>query len=1250
MAAKPSFEFMHLSVVGVVCLVLVAELTASYSVVEPTVALEGRSLVVSVSGLSAGAVVQLWKGGANCSDTDSAQVFASQQASSSSVNVSVCTGCSSAGVLNVCMLSPDSGTSNNDAYSLLGIVEFLQVRFAPSTVNLELSNLSTSDDNYTFPLTALFYVGVLNSATGDFLPELCMSAADCDGDLNPAESNSEKVNITEVLDELSSSYLVVTDEGEKCPSLSVLQSTEPGTSLSAWSPITVTSVSSTSNRWMATANNFSVGSSLSGTRGTNWLAGDYYVYVIPGENQGSSKQSGASITSVCPTGRGVDTCSAVGVVYLNRTNGFNPNSQEMVFPSGSTAVLNFSGYPNTTFRFSNSTETVPSQAILKERWSLEERASGPLQLATSEAVGSVKQLVCSDQPNGLPTFTTNSSGLAEVDISASTSSGPEPLSAGMYLVCRKETHQTNASASGSSLWIPVTTLKVFLPIYYSIVTGTSLVVSVPTPVLLGENLTTNDLLKGVYESPTCSGSPLSSSEGVWSAAGPTEISIDVIVNRSAPVYLCASIPANESSLALPATGLSVLSPSPVQFPETFEACSPFNVSLSGGADPAAEVAVSIGPCCPTAPGSTPIPAVKNVAAILQPTAPGVRTLSISGEVVDESIQTAENFYMCFSDSQNSCLTVGTIKASSTSSCTGAALPNGSGNGNDKWHALLIAVIVIGVLLVCALGVIFFTCWRLRKLRSDKNRKTREENLVVKVVDGAHEATRQDVTGASDRGASGNLDGAPEFSNFRDASEGVKSGNVISLNKEGAAQEIEPLPDSLGLDASVNHGSEGTNTLKDDRSAFHATISTSENVIQKVHNYQKTKKTLIPRQRKGQREQAELQRRSSTPSKLVSETNTKGVGSSIEEKKKQGAFPLSEARDAALSESDVDISVSTNSSDTGPPSFTAHSRQKAEQEAPLEENVHRTEWSDASEKQDEAGRNSGNSFSGVPTEMPTKNLRPLPQAILTATPNILGKNEDETASGKPKQIAAFAAEVPKWIQAEQDARCLLYKEEDEALQNHIETAHAQWKKSINSEGQRLCDVLQRTALQAGQSTALVGANERVFEQVVEGVGQSSVAAAPKEEQSFSTKGSQRWDDVALLEQRQEMHFIATTGEEYGLHDENDYSHKGNEKALPPSALPFSSAAEPPSRIGQYEDGESEEDLEEGKSCPDLASSTPTTPHSSAGKAAAVVYSDPTNAMYGETDQGTPAIQLGERKNSDSTSAHHLPPPSLDSDDE
>lgn len=1237
MFVKPMLGLVKVPVLIIFLFALLSELVFAASVVEPRVALEGRSVAITLSNISVGSVVQLWKGSTNCSSSDTAQVFASQQASSTSVNLTVCGTCATAGVFEVCILSSESSDASNYAYSLLDTVRFLEVGFTPTVVNFELLGLNSSDGDYTFPSTALFYIGVKNSTSGSFLPEFCMSKEDCENDVGDGQSEKEELNATGLVNELRQSYFVVSDEGDKCPSFSFLQSEQTDGSLSAWSPITVSSVNATSNRWMAVADNFSVTGSASEIQSVSWLTGSYYTYVIPGGNIGSNANSDSSVPFLCSSGSSGNTCSMSGNVYLNGTNASYPNSTQQTLTSGSTAQFSFPQYPDTTFRFSNTTQGASSQAAFPEHRYIKKSTSMSLQWSTSEATESSNQLVCTDEESDLPTFTTSSTGLADVSIVATTPFGPVLLSPGVYLLCRKVSPATTGDVPFStSSWVPMMTMDVYSPVYYSLVTGTAVVMNVPTPALLQEDLTASNLFDGVYGSTNCSGPALSSSEALWTAVGTTEINMKVMVARTEPVYLCARTPENHSKVALPSSGISVLYPSPVQFEETFESCSSFDVNISGGSDPAAEVAISLGPCCSSLPGSTPIPAIGNVVAIGQTTAPGVRTFSITDGVVVESTQNGEKLYMCYSNPQDSCVTVGYITPSSTSNCSSSGFPSSSSASDAMTRGLLIGVIVIAVLFAASLCLVLWTCLRFRRRRGDKGKDSGRESLLVKVVGGRDKGQRseeQEEIATAGGETFGNQGGTPQITMHHNNSEGTFGGGAPSLVEEGAVRETERHRDSSGLHEDPGTKGEDSFAVGEDRSAFQSLIpADSANDVETGQNRKSEKKTLMQtkcdHQGKGI---SEVQKRSpSSSGKPVSGDHNKGRGNNSKAKAKQNASVLLDERDGAPYESEGGLQVSISSSEGSNPSLTGHPRKAAAERVPLEKITHESEWSEASGNADHVENSLTKPLSNQWNERSLKNKVGLTQRTATE----------------------FTVAKLRCIESEQNARCSLYEEEDDALRNHLEKAYAEWRNSINLEGQRLREVLQRTAIQTGQCEALAGANERIFDEVVEHVEQTSFSEPAKDDFSPRTDGVIKNSEKTEMEQVKPAPFVpGEPNEKQNEQHEKSFDEGNEEKLFSSSALPSSLSIEFSPKIGQEESSESEDDSVKKRfdmETPPVALALAPNQGSAVPAAA---FSDPyKNVESDKADSNFADTPSGERKLSGSTNGHLLPPPSMNSEDE
>lgn len=1207
------------------CLLL-TELAAGSPVVEPTIALEGRSGVITVSNISAGDVVQIWKGGANCTSSSTAQVYASRQATSTSVELLLCGSCTSAGSFEVCMLTSSGDDVIDYVYTLVDTVQYVPASFSPSSMNLETSHENSTSGNDEFPSSALFYIGVKNEVNGSILPAFCMSAEDCDSE---SDNESEALNVSAVISELQASYFVVAKNNTQCPSRS---------SFSAWSPITVTALSSGSNRWMAVADNFTVRGTGSAGLDEEWSVGYYYTFVMPAEEEENSRLTNVSIDAMCSNGlRGVG-CSSAGMLYINGSTPIPPNSTEVSLVSGGTTVFYYPEYPDTTFRFSNTTSTVSLNTMAKEYPAKSRTTSqrGAVSLAASVSSGN---LICGDEANNLPLFTTDSSGYAEVRISTTTPSDEAPLSNGTYLLCRKVLVSTTASTvPTSSSWVEMSQMKVFLPLYYSLVTGNALVMNVVTPVLLQQDLESNELLSGVYGSATCSGSPLDSSEAYWSAVSGKEISIEVKAEKSEPLYLCGSVPYNQSFISLPSAGLNVWSSSPLVFSSTFKTCATFDTYLVDASDSAAEVAVSMGPCCQSPPGSTPIPATGNVIAVGERTNPGVLTFFIRDSVVEEANQLGEKLYMCFSNAQDSCVTLGQIVASG-SNCTDILSPGTSGL-SKKTIILIIVVVVVGVLLICVVALLLWVFWRLRRRARKEESKNVEPQLQVKVVDEKDAGdeivdplspfvadVHTENWGSTPQSPHLNTSVAGSSETGRRWSSDVPRGEAFLLLSEPATK-VSSTDNPL---LSTANGRKGSFPLESPSNTMYRRTSLQDD----SREAKKPLEAPLDNVAAGK-----VRSPSGDPSSTPLEAEAKESRTEIEGKCKQSSIRTFEVLEDTPSESEEGgVLRSVSSFRTSERSLRSGSPGRREESAPAEATV---VGSEAHYKSDEL-----HAKPYVPPKEATpkgENTVSVFPPLRTASNVIRIQSEDPLARGEQKQTLELANDVTKLMESESNTRHRLCKEEDDTLRNNLETAYMEWRSSITAEGKILRDVLQRTALQTGQCQALIDTNEHIFDEVVERAAKSA-AVETKEEMPVANIAENAEERTTELP---EVASGSDTGLSFVKAEEQVSPEDGAEPySHPSSVLPSALAVELASPLNQRDDSESSEKSVVGERHAEVSPSPFTLLPSPAAAAAAVEFHSAETLFSAKDSLRVNDTPLPARKSIDASNRTLLIPP-LDSD--
>lgn len=261
--------------------------------VEPEITIHGFSTSVQVSYLPPNTVVQLWRGGANCTDGAAAHVIASRRTedgaagSLQSLEMVICGACCTVGVIDVCQLVNSS--EGRYLFERIGSVSALEVSHTPTNH----SYWRTTDvDALQFPSSAdsTFFVG-LTDFNGDFLPEFCMSS-ECSHNsnttLNPLDAN----RLTYAAQILSHSLFIVD---------STAGSVSPLTGFSEFSVSSPIAVSRVGDQWVATASALSAAEPSD----TVWTVGDYNTYVAS-----ANETSGMCVATEGSTFSGVTGLSA----------------------------------------------------------------------------------------------------------------------------------------------------------------------------------------------------------------------------------------------------------------------------------------------------------------------------------------------------------------------------------------------------------------------------------------------------------------------------------------------------------------------------------------------------------------------------------------------------------------------------------------------------------------------------------------------------------------------------------------------------------------------------------------------------------------------------------------------------------------------------------------------------------------------------------------------------------------------------
>lgn len=294
--------------------------------ISPLASLEGRRVVVTAAGFQSGNVVQLWRGGSDCTDPDTAHVLSSRLVGTdeTSVSLTICAACSAAGSVSVCLLKekaetfigkPVSPTVNASEvlldyqYELIDTILFFSARHAPTSHELVDASSSfqrtekTAPKSY-FPLNSVFYIGLTEQEdVNKFLPNFCMSKEACDDIKMRREHDYQKeekmieLDFSHVAAQLRQSYFIIfkevpegtrldsrklhsRSEAHVCPVSSLVRqfSAIPNeaamTLLLAKASIATTEIAP--GAWEVLANEFTTLTDLG-----DWEPGSYQTYIVP---------------------------------------------------------------------------------------------------------------------------------------------------------------------------------------------------------------------------------------------------------------------------------------------------------------------------------------------------------------------------------------------------------------------------------------------------------------------------------------------------------------------------------------------------------------------------------------------------------------------------------------------------------------------------------------------------------------------------------------------------------------------------------------------------------------------------------------------------------------------------------------------------------------------------------------------------------------------------------------------------------